>query len=294
MASCQLTHVPRVPIDLGLAREQHRAYELALANAGYQVERIVDGPGVGADMPDRVFVEDIAVVFDELAIVTRPGAESRRAEVPAVADVLGRYRPLRFIDAPGTVDGGDVLLAGRRVFVGRSSRTNEAGILQLRRFLGPLGYTVCDLEVGGCLHLKSAVTSLAGDLLLVNPQWVDASTFVGFVCVEVDPLEPSAANALQLDDRVLVPASFPRTADRLAARGLRVQTVDASEVAKAEGAVTCCSLIVPSVGPSSADGGPGRQSSSSATVRRHSRSVFNGREARVATAHGRDCGVSGR
>jgi dimethylargininase len=254
MASCQLTHLARLPIDVDLAREQHRAYELALAGAGYLVERIVDGPGAVADMPDRVFVEDIAIVFDELAIVTRPGAESRRAEVPAVADILGRYRPLRFIDAPGTVDGGDVLVAGRRVFVGRSSRTNEAGILQMRRFLGPLGYTVCQLEIDGCLHLKSAVTSLAGDLLLVNSQWVDTSSFTGFVRVEVDPFEPSAANALQLDDRIIFSSSFPRTADRLAARGLRVQIVDTSEVAKAEGAVTCCSLIVPGIGPPPADG----------------------------------------
>jgi dimethylargininase len=199
-------------------------------------------------MPDRVFVEDIAIVFDELAIVTRPGAEPRRVEVPAVAGVLGRYRPLEFIDAPGTVDGGDVLVAGCRVFVGRSSRTNEAGILQMRRILDPLGYRVCDLTVGGCLHLKSAVTSLADDLLLVNPRWVDTSSFAGFACVEVHPLEPSAANALRLDDRVIFPASFPRTADRLAARGLRVLTVDASEVAKAEGAVTCCSLIVRGAG----------------------------------------------
>jgi dimethylargininase len=134
------------------------------------------------------------------------------------------------------------------VFIGRSSRTNDAGILQMRRILGPLGYTVSDLMVSPCLHLKSAVTPVGDDLLLANPAWVDVSSFAGVACVEVDPSEPSAANALRLDDRVVVSTSFPKTADRLAARGLRLQLVDATEVAKAEGAVTCCSLIVRGAG----------------------------------------------
>ena len=240
LASCELTHLARVPIDVERAREQHRAYERALAGAGGVVERLDAGP----EMPDSVFIEDIAIVLDELAIVTRPGAKSRRVETPAVADALGHYRPLRTIEPPGTVDGGDVLVAGRHVFVGRSTRTNEAAILQMRRILTPLGYTVQALEVRGCLHLKSAVTSLADDVLLVNPEWIDTAAFDRFACVEVDPEEPSAANVLRLHDRVIAPASFPRTAERIARRGFRVQTVDASEVAKAEGAVTCCSLIV--------------------------------------------------
>src|SRR5436190_11918806 len=165
LGACELTHVARVPIDVELARAQHRAYEQALINAGYRVERLDTGP----DMPDSVFVEDIAVVFDELAIITRPGAESRRRETPAVAEALAAYRPLHVIQPPGTVDGGDVLVAGRKVFVGRSTRTNDAAAMQMRRILGPFGYTVVQTDVRGCLHLKSAVTRLDADRLLVNP-----------------------------------------------------------------------------------------------------------------------------
>jgi len=238
--ACELTHLPRVPIDVEVARAQHRAYEQALINAGCLVERL----DTASDMPDSVFVEDIAIVFDELAIITRPGAESRRREPAAVAEALAAYRPLHTIEPPGTVDGGDVLVVGRRVFVGRSSRTNEAAVVQLRQILAPYGYTVCDTVVRGCLHLKSAVTALADDLLLVNRDWIDEAVFAAFTLVDVEPGEPSAANALRLEDRIIFPASFPRTAERLTERGLRLEIVDAGELAKAEGAVTCCSLIV--------------------------------------------------
>jgi len=240
LAACQLTHLPRVEIDIELARRQHARYEQALREAGYSVERLTAGP----EEPDSVFIEDIAVVFDELAIVTRPGAESRRAEVPAVADALQRFRQVRAIQPPGTVDGGDVLCVGRRVFVGRSTRTNAAAIAQMQQILAPLGYTVSDASVRGCLHLKSAVTALADNLLLVNPAWIDPVMLDGFETVDVDPGEPMAANALRLTDRVIYPTAFPRTAERIAARGLSLALVDASELAKAEGAVTCCSLIV--------------------------------------------------
>lgn len=241
-AECQLTHLARVPIDVEAARAQHSAYEAALAAAGYRIERL----DADSAMPDSVFVEDIAIVFDELAILARPGAESRRREMPAIAAALASYRPLREIRPPGTVDGGDVLVVGRRVFVGRSTRTNEAAVIQMRRILEPLGYTVTDMDVRGCLHLKSAVTALDDERLLVNPAWIDAAAFDGFTLVEIDPEEPSAANALRLADRVIFPKAFPRTAGRLEAHGLRVELVDASEVAKAEGAVTCCSVIVES------------------------------------------------
>lgn len=240
LGDCELTHLARVPIDVDLARAQHRSYEQALRDAGCSVEHLDASP----DMPDSVFVEDIAVVFDELAIVTRPGAASRRAETAAVASALARYRSVQMIQAPGTVDGGDVLVAGRRVFVGRSTRTNDAAVEQMRQMLTPFGYTVCGVEVTGCLHLKSAVTALGGDLLLANPDWIDRAAFAGFELVEVDPLEPMAANALRVDDRVIYPTAFPRTAERIARRGLRLELIDASELAKAEGAVTCCSLII--------------------------------------------------
>jgi len=240
LAACELTHLERVPIDVDRARAQHRAYEEALIEAGYLVERLDTSP----QMPDSVFVEDIAIVFGEVAIITRPGAESRRQETPAVAEALAAYRPLHVIQPPGTVDGGDVLVVGRRVFIGRSSRTNDAAVGQMRQVLEPFGYTVSDTVVRSCLHLKSAVTALSDDVLLVNRAWIDPGAFEGFTFVEVDPTEPWAANALRLDDRIVYSSAFPRTAERIARHGLRLHTVDASEVAKAEGAVTCCSLIV--------------------------------------------------
>ncbi len=119
-------------------------------------------------------------------------------------------------------------------------------MVQLRRHLTPHGYTVETVTVRGCLHLKSAATALSDDTVLLNPEWVDAAMFDGLAWIEIDPSEPAAANALRLDDRIIFPASFPRTAARLEAGGFRLALVDASEIAKAEGAVTCCSLIVAS------------------------------------------------
>jgi dimethylargininase len=238
---CELTHVTRRPIDLTLARAQHAAYEDALRAAGCRIEQVSAAP----DMPDSVFIEDAALVFDELAIVTRPGAESRRGETPAVADALGKYRELRYVEPPATVDGGDVLVIGRRVFVGRSERTNGAGCEQLQRILTSYAYEVVAVPVHGCLHLKSAVTAVGNDLLLANPQWLPLDSFVAFDRVDVHPREPGAANALRIESRVIYSTSFPRTLELLRRRGLDVRTVDTSEVEKAEGALTCCSLVVP-------------------------------------------------
>ena len=240
LGACELTHLARVPIDIELARAQHGEYEQALRDAGYVVEHL-ESTG---EMPDSVFVEDIAVVFDELAVITRPGASSRRLETPAVATALARHRTLHVIQPPGTVDGGDVLVAGRQVFVGLSTRTNDHAAVQMARLLQPHGYKVREVVVRDCLHLKSAVTALSDDLLLLNPAWIDRETFDGFMLVDVEADEPGAANVLRLDDRILCSASFPRTAARLERRGLRVERVPASEVSKAEGAVTCCSLIL--------------------------------------------------
>lgn len=238
--ACELTHLRRVPIDLDRARAQHAAYEWALVEAGCTVRRLDSGP----DMPDAVFVEDIAVVLDEGAVICRPGAESRRAETPLVVEALARHgHPLQQIQAPGTLDGGDVLVIGRQVFVGSSARTNRAGIDQLNGILAPAGYTVRAVPVHGCLHLKSAVTAVAPDTVLINREWVPADAFAGLSLVDIDPQEPYAANALAIADAVLYPTSFPRTRKRLEGRGLRVRSVDVDELQKAEGAVTCCSLI---------------------------------------------------
>ena len=234
---CELTHLTRASIDLGIARTQHRQYERALEDAGCRVERLE----ADQDMPDAVFIEDAAIVFDEVAIVTRPGAESRRRETPAVAAALKPHRPLRSIEAPGTLDGGDVLSVGRRVYVGRSGRTNDDGIAQMRAMLD--GYEVVGVDVTGCLHLKSAVTAIGERLLLINPGWVSRRLFGDCDFVEVDATERYAANALRIGDVVIYPTSFPKTAERLVRRGIQLRMVDASELAKAEGAVTCCSVI---------------------------------------------------
>lgn len=240
LANCELTHLDRVPIDVDAARRQHDAYQRALADAGCRVEVLE----ATAEMPDSVFIEDTAIVFDELAVIARPGAASRRVEVPAVVDALERYRTLRFIEPPATLDGGDVLVVGRRVFVGVTTRTNRHGIGQLRTILQSYGYMVCDVEISNCLHLKSAATSLDDRHVIVNPDWIDRRVFQGFETVEVDPTEPFAANTLRLADRIVVAAAFPNTAARIRALGYRVEAVDVSELAKAEGGVTCCSLIV--------------------------------------------------
>jgi len=239
LARCELTHLSREPIDLDRARAQHRAYEDVLRSVGCEVRRLPPEPG----MPDAVFVEDTAVVLDEIAVMTRPGAVSRRDEVPSVAEALAPHRDLFHIEPPGTLDGGDVLVVGRSVLVGLSSRSNEDGVSQLAAALAPHGYRVRSSTVEACLHLKTAVTRVGPSMVLLNPGWVDARAMGALERVEVDPAEPWAANALEVGAAVLYPAAFPRTRDRLLRRGLEVREVDVSELAKAEGGVTCCSLV---------------------------------------------------
>ena len=241
IARCELSHVARVPIDLELARIQHGNYLRALERAGCDVLVLP----AEVELPDSVFVEDVAIVLDELAVLTRPGAMSRRAEVATVADPLRRYRPLQAIEAPATLDGGDVLRIGRTLYVGQSVRSNPDGLGQLRNRLAPFGYVVEGVPTRDCLHLKSAVTALDDRRLLVNRAWIDPASFDGFTLLDVAPDEPSAANVLRLADRLIAARAFPRTAECLEALGYRVERVEASELAKAEGAVTCCSLIVP-------------------------------------------------
>ena len=237
---CELTHLRREPIDVALAARQHVEYEQCLAGLRCRVVSLPAAP----ELPDSVFIEDTAVVAAELAVVTRPGAASRRAETPAVARVLAEYRPVAAIQAPGTLDGGDVLRVGRRVFVGLSVRSNRNGIEQLRALLSPHGYEIEALPITGCLHLKSAVTQVAPDVLLLNPDWVEPAAFEGYGRIEVETSEPYAANALLIGNAVLYPTAFPRTGARLEGAGIRLVPVDVSELAKAEGAVTCCSLIL--------------------------------------------------
>jgi dimethylargininase len=240
LADCELTHLEREPLDVARAVREHAAYEDLLTQLGATVRRLPAEPS----LPDAVFVEDTAIVLDEIAVITRPGATSRRPETASTAAALAAHRPLEHIDAPGTLDGGDVLVVGRRVFVGLSSRSNRAAIDQLAHVLRPLDYEVVPVGFGGCLHLKSAVTRVALGLVLLNPDWVDPSVFGGQRAVAVDPSEPQAANALRLGGSVIHPLHFPRTRARLEAEGLRVAPVVMAELAKAEAGVTCCSLVL--------------------------------------------------
>ena len=238
---CELTHLGREPIDLERARLQHAAYERALEAAGCEIVRLDEA----ADLPDAVFVEDTAIVFDEVAIITRPGAATRRPETPAVAELLRRYRTVRPIEAPATIDGGDVVVAGRSVFVGRSLRTNDDAVAQMQRVLEPHNYRIHMVPVTGCLHLKSAVTSIADDRLLINPLWVARDAFASIDLIEVDPREPASANVLRIGRDLICADRFPYTRDRLSRTGLGIHELDMSELAKAEAAVTCCSLVFP-------------------------------------------------
>lgn len=240
LADCQLTHLERVPLDVAQAAAEHEDYERLLATLGATVRRLPPAP----DLADAVFVEDTAVVLDDVAVVARPGAISRRPETAAIEAALATLRPIIRLEAPATLDGGDVLVAGRRVFVGLSSRTNPVAVGQLAAALAPFDYEVVPVRFAGCLHLKSAVTQIADELVLLNPDWVDASVFAGHRAVRVDPTEPHAANALPLGGSVVHPHHHPRTRARLEAEGLRVVTVEMTELAKAEAGVTCCSLLL--------------------------------------------------
>jgi dimethylargininase len=234
---CELTHLARMPIDYARAAAQHEAYRALLASLGCEVVSIAADDA----HPDCVFIEDTAVVFDDVAVITRPGAESRRGEVGPVAETLTRYRRLARIEPPATLDGGDVLVLDDRIFVGLGSRTNEAALAQLRAFTGR---EVIGVRVDGALHLKTAITRVAPDTLLVNRDWLDVSAFARWNLLDIDPSEPFAANALLVRDTIVYPRAFPRTCERLEARGLDVRTVNADELAKAEGGVTCCCLLL--------------------------------------------------
>jgi dimethylargininase len=236
---CELSFHARQPIDVAKAIAQHKAYQECLAELGARIVCLPAEP----ELPDAVFVEDPAVVVDEVAILSNMGAPSRRREVSSLADALSSYRPLKFLSEPATLDGGDVLRIGRSVFVGLSRRTNRDGIGQLGDLLGPYGYEVRPAEVRGCLHLKSACSYIGNDTLLANRSWIDAGPLARFELLDVPEDEPAAANALLLNDVVIMPVSFPKTRVRLEKRGFRVRPIDVSELQKAEAGVTCTSLI---------------------------------------------------
>lgn len=239
LARCALTHLERRPIDLQAALRQHAAYVGALEACGVVVQTL---PPL-EDLPDAVFVEDTAVVVDECAVIARPGIDSRRGETDSVEAALTVRRPTIRITPPGTLEGGDVLRVGRTLFVGQTPRTNVEGTAQLRAVLAPHGYEVIPVTPTGCLHLKSAVTWVGRETLLVNPDWVDVALFDRWQCVPVAPEEPFGANALVVGDTVHVASSAPLTRRKLDALGFDTVALDTSEFEKAEAALTCLSIL---------------------------------------------------
>ncbi len=239
IVNCELTYLSRIPIEVARARRQHLQYEEALKGLGVAVLSLPEQP----DLPDSVFVEDTALVLDECAVILRPGAASRQPETESIAHALAPYRQLFHIEAPARIDGGDILRIGRQIYVGLSSRTDGNALEQLQDILQRFGYTVQPVAISGCLHLKSAATLVATDTLLCNPAWVDPANFPDVKNIAVDPSEGYAANAVLVGDRIIYPDSFPLTMTRLRAADIPVVSIPADELAKAEGAVTCCSLI---------------------------------------------------
>jgi len=239
ISSCELTFLPRTGIDTDLAAQQHQQYQSMLSSFGCEIVVVPTEPG----LPDSVFIEDTAIVLDEIAVLCRPGAESRRPEVAGVEEVLRHYRTLASIQPPGTLDGGDLLRTGKVIYAGLSSRSNQSGIEQLSNVVVEFGYSVKTVETTKCLHLKSAVSEVAPGMLLINSDWINRSAFGDCELIDIDKEEPHAANALLVGRNVIYPSSFPRTREKLAARGIEVTPVDMSELQKAEGAATCCSLI---------------------------------------------------
>jgi dimethylargininase len=239
MVNCELTFVARAPIDLAKALEQHRTYEQVLAKFGANVISLP----AEAVLADSMFVEDPAMVLDELALIFPLGTESRRPEAASLAKVLAKFRELQYVQLPGTAEGGDILRVERNLFVGLSKRTNGEGTRQLQSIVREYGYTVTAVPVSGSLHLKSAVTFLGRNTLLANRKWFAASCMAGFEWIDVAPEEPHAANALAFGDTVILPASFPLTRTRIEARGFTVLPLDISELQKAESGLTCSSLL---------------------------------------------------
>lgn len=239
MARCELTHLDREVIDLGRVEREHRGYLLLLESLGVSVDLL---PALDS-FPDAVFVEDTAIVLDEVAVLSRPGAASRRGEVPSIAEALTPYRECLQLAGAGSFDGGDVLRLGKTIYVGRSSRSNQAGIEELAALLEPFGYRVQGVEVKACLHLKSAACALDDSTVLLKEDWVDSKLFAGVRVITTDPDEVGAANVVSLGEDLIYAAGSPRTSQKLSALGLRVHELEYGELAKAEGAVTCCSLL---------------------------------------------------
>jgi dimethylargininase len=235
-----VTHLERRPIDLDAAERQHAEYRGMLERLGARVRVLA----ANLEHPDCVFIEDTAIVLDEVAVSCSMGVASRRAEPAGIEPVLREYRDVMRVESPATLEGGDVQRIGRTLLVGKTGRTNAAGIEWLRAIASEHGYELRAIDVDGCLHFKSACTVLPDGSLLVNPDWVATDHLAGFELVAVPGSEPFAADVLTIGASVLVEAAHERTAALLRGRSFDVHTIDLSEYAKIEGGVTCLSILI--------------------------------------------------
>jgi len=237
--ACELSFLEREPIDLQRAAEEHRQYEACLESLGVRVITLPEDPL----FPDSVFVEDPVIVLDEIAVVTRMGAPSRAGEAEAIVEALAPFRRTVHLREPATLEGGDVMLVEKTLYVGLSQRTNREGVAQLSELLAEFGYNVVPVEVCGCLHFKSACCYLGDGAVLANREWIDSAPLAGLRVLDVPPGEEWAANMLRVRGAILLPSRFPRTREMLEAAGYRIVTVDNTELAKAESGLTCLSLL---------------------------------------------------
>jgi dimethylargininase len=239
LSDCELTFLERRAIDVGRARRQHAAYAEALRASGVHVDAL----RVNTRCPDGVFVEDVAVILDELAVIASPGSPSRRVETFAMGQAISKYRGTAAIAPPATLEGGDVLRVGRTLFVGLSARTNREGVEAFRAIVGPLGYSVIPIDVHGCLHLKTCITALDDETCLLNRRWLNVTPFEGLRLIDVALREPWAANVLRLPSGLLMNAACPETVESVRKLGYPVRVLDISEFGKAEAGLTCMSLL---------------------------------------------------
>lgn len=238
LQECELTFLHSELIDNEVASAQHAAYRAMLERNGAKVI-VLDA---NDKCPDSVFVEDPIIVFDEIAILSSMGVESRRTESDVMAEAISSYRTLKRITLPARIEGGDVLKVGKTIFVGESARTNKEGILALESIIKPFGYTVIPVQVSGCLHLKTGVTALDEHTVLINPRWVDATVFAHFQQVEVPNDEPFGANVLKLGSTLCMNEAFPKSIALVKSLGYTVDSVNISEFVKAEAGLTCMSV----------------------------------------------------
>lgn len=239
LSECLLTYVDRLPIDTDLAVAQHQAYEKLLQEFGYECRSLA----ADRRFPDGVFVEDVAVVLDEIAIITAPNPVSRQGEWPSVEVELRNCRPIRHLPRQVTLEGGDVLRIGRNLLVGISTRTDVRGYAAFDQIVAEYGYRTRAIKVHGGLHLKTVCTALDDQSLLVDPRGINLSELAPWRTVTVPDDEPWGANVMRLDQEIVVSSAASATAAMLERMSYRVRMLDISELQKAEAGLTCLSLL---------------------------------------------------